>query len=60
MRELNYGRAAGIMKKIWVIVVNVLIMVAMLTFVVFYSASEKLAIEIDGSHHYETDKLAKD
>ena len=26
----------------------------------FYSASEKLAIEIDGSHHYETDKLAKD
>ena len=26
----------------------------------FYSASEKLAIEIDGSHHYKTDKLAKD
>ena len=26
----------------------------------FYSASEKLAIEIDGSHHYEADKQLKD
>lgn len=26
----------------------------------FYSASERLAIEIDGSHHYEADELTKD
>ena len=53
MRELNYGRAAGIMKKIWVIVVNVLIMVAMLTFVVFYSASESRDTTQRQTEHFE-------
>ena len=53
MRELNYGRAAGIMKKIWVIVVNVLIMVAMLTFVVFYSASESRNTTQRQTEHFE-------
>ena len=41
------------MKKIWVIVVNVLIMVAMLTFVVFYSASESRDTTQRQTEHFE-------
>ena len=44
----------GAFKKVWIIIVNVLIMVGMLVFVVFYSVSENKATVNRQIEHFET------
>ncbi len=44
----------GAFKKIWIVIVNVLIMIGMLVFVVFYSVSEHKATVNRQTEHFET------
>ena len=51
--KLNCGRTVGIMKKTWVIIVNVLITIAMLAFVVIYSGLENRNTTQRQTEHFE-------